>query len=86
MEVGSEWANKYQEGTRFIAGWILTSLGPDLGDDMAETEYVATCNLNLNCFLSHMDSGSGATTGDEGIEYDPTNGTISEGDVYRVGP
>ena len=68
------------------SGWILISFGPDAdegdtppGDlmDYAETVYFSSISqpsLTLIC----LGAGSGSFT------YDPTNGTSSTGDLYRV--
>lgn len=79
-------------------GWILGSFGPDVdesaggdlfwsgGDlpintDLIETVYdarIAQPSILLNTGAPNLANGRGAFT------YDPTNGTISEGDVWRV--
>lgn len=78
-----------------LNGWILTSFGPDTdeNDDTApgdlrmtntyaevETVYQSVFSqpsLTLLC-------GTSATPPGEAFTYDPTNGTISPGDLYRV--
>jgi prepilin-type N-terminal cleavage/methylation domain-containing protein len=74
-------------------GWILGSYGPDVDDtgtnpgdlgmydnggiDTVYRSVIAQPSLTLQCGRS--------TVGDqEAFTYDPTNGTISPGDVYRV--
>ena len=62
-----------------LGGWILTSYGPDVdmgvgGQIVEETMY-------------DMDAGTGAQPGNPlfliPFTYDPTNGTTSDGDVWR---
>jgi len=75
------YARGYQYGANFLAYWILTSLGPDQFGDMNETLYVdpsGTVHGQIALFLDQFD-------GDQ-LEYDPTNGTVSDGDVFRTGP
>lgn len=78
-----------------LNGWILTSFGPDTdeNDDTApgdlrmtnahpevETIYQSVFSqptLTLLC-------GSSETPPGEAFTYDPTNGTISPGDIYRL--
>jgi len=81
---GAIWALKYEYGTDYLSTWILTSRGPDTdGTDMLETEYVdrgSASYSEITQFLDHF--------GQSGVhvEYDPTNGTISNGDIFRTGP
>jgi len=58
--------------------WVLVSVGPDLVDSgggylMFGEKFLNTCK-------------SGIWQPADGAVYDPTNGTISNGDVIRVGP
>lgn len=76
-----DWARTYQYGSNFLGYWIMDSLGPNLQDEMNETEYAnptGTVHGEIALFLTQF--------GGTNIEYDPTNGTISAGDVYRTGP
>ena len=80
----SEYYRKgYEYGCRYLSFWIMTSKGPNLeSDDMIETEYVdpsVGINGNITDFLSQFGIGTN-------LEYDPTNGTISNGCVFRTGP
>jgi len=79
----NSWTRTYQYGAGFLSYWIMTSRGPDTDEvDMNETVYVnpaGTVKGDINRFLSQF----GAYTN---VEYDPTNGTISNGDIYRTGP
>ena len=75
------------------AGWIIWSLGPDsdetndgssvasdLGPGQAyETVYTSVFAQPSNTLVT----GDGGAPGNA-FTYDPTNGTTSEGDVYRV--
>jgi hypothetical protein len=58
----------------------MTSRGPDLDDDMPIEQYpspgVGDCRFRK--FVTQF--------GGPAIEYDGTNGTMSSGDVMRVGP
>jgi hypothetical protein len=71
----------YRYATNGSDCWILTSHGPDGDMDIEIAEYPkpneGRCDPKL--FFSHFGVGNA-------IEYDPTNGTKSSGDVYRVGP
>jgi prepilin-type N-terminal cleavage/methylation domain-containing protein len=79
-----------------LNGWIVTSYGPDTDENVpgeepgdirmtntapeVETVYMSTFaqpTLTLQCLSS-------AYPPNEAFTYDPTNGTISPGDVYRV--
>jgi prepilin-type N-terminal cleavage/methylation domain-containing protein len=72
-----------------LGGWILTSYGPDVdmqtgGNIIEETMY----DLSLGTaampgdplFLYYDDTGADGTA----ATYDPTNGTTSDGDIWRV--
>ena len=80
-----DWDRVYDYGASYLSYWIMTSSGPDLNDDMNESLYAdpaGSVHGDVNLFLTHL----GGTGIGDGIEYDPTNGTISNGDVYRTGP
>jgi type II secretion system protein G len=75
------WERAYRVGVNYLGYWIMTSRGPDLDSDMDETTYVdpaGTVAGDINLFLTQFNG--------DYVEYDPTNGTISSGDVYRTGP
>lgn len=75
------WERKYQLGVNYLEYWIMTSLGPDLDDDMRESDYadpVGVAHGEIALFLTQFEG--------DYVEYDPTNGTISSGDVFRTGP
>ena len=79
---GEEWDKTYQYGTEHLGCWILTSRGPDLDpDDMNESEYVDPTGA-VHCEITEFLEQFVGTQ----VEYDPTNGTISNGDLYRTGP
>jgi hypothetical protein len=74
-------------------GWIITSYGPDMvdgnlsmqGGQMLREELCWSDSYSrgapdyMQCDSTHHLSASGLT-------YDPTNGTVSPGDVWRRGP
>ena len=75
------------------AGWILYSFGPDVDeaphgalgwcgdiDLTVETLY----NYRISQPTTFLITGNGAYDGAESFTYDPTNGTASAGDVWRV--
>jgi len=77
------WKRVYQYGVNYLSYWILTSVGPDLdGSHMSETFYVTPAPSGAGGNISEFLTQFGGTN----VEYDPTNGTISNGDVYRTGP
>ena len=71
-------------------GWILWSPGPDT--DQAQNDDLGGSNAVETVYTSNMSQPSatlivGANTGstpNEAYTYDPTNGTVSPGDVWRV--
>ena len=72
-------AKSYHYASRCLSFWILTSRGPDLDDDMNAKDYVIDQDYGeISLYLKQF---SGPY-----VEYDPTNGTISNGDIYRTGP
>ncbi len=70
----------YRYAAQIGKGWILASNGPDKDADMDLAAYVdpkqADCDIEK--YLLHF--------GGTAVEYDPTNGKISNGDIYRTGP
>jgi prepilin-type N-terminal cleavage/methylation domain-containing protein len=85
------WAN--------TCGWIAWGIGPDSdeqeGSDIGNDYRVSTDDFEsaYNCFVAQpsndlVTGGGGGTldsaTADDAFTYDPTNGTTSVGDVYRV--
>jgi len=81
LDNGSE--GDYQYGTDFISCWILTSYGPDQDNDISESEYPSkplTTPPNGDCKFRHYMSAFGGP----GLQYDPSNGTTSDGDLPRV--
>jgi len=74
-KIRSEWRGK-DLGFRYYSdqnGWILISLGPDGDYDIDPEKYyhssIAQPSFELLCIAG---------------TYDPTNGTVSSGDVFRV--
>jgi len=72
--------NTFRYATNGISCWIMTSDGPDRAVDIsvADFPYPATGNCNYRTFMSHY--------GGPALEYEGTNGTVSPGDIIRVGP
>jgi len=64
-------------GTR----WVLSSNGPDGEPDAEPADYPSPegAGCNWESFVSHFGIG-------KAIEYDPTNGDRSRGDIIRVAP
>lgn len=75
------WLSKYRCGVNYLEVWIMTSHGPDLDQDMEETPYIDPLVPGWGQISQYLNQFEGTY-----IEYDPTNGTISDGDVYRTGP
>jgi type II secretion system protein G len=81
----------YQYGTNFLSCWIMTSFGPDLGDNIQETDFPTLESSGQspygNCqYREYMAHFGGSHAPATAIEYDGTNGTTSAGDILRVGP
>ncbi len=70
----------YRYATTPATCWILCSNGPDQDIDMPLKRYVDLndCGCDITKFLSQY--------GGPAIEYDPTNGSNSNGDIIRTGP
>lgn len=60
--------------------WILASAGPDriLEADLLAYVDPDQCNCDPNRFYAHL--------GGLAVIYDPTNGSMSSGDIFRTGP
>lgn len=78
---GTPWLSKYRCGVNYLQVWIMTSRGPDLDQDMQESDYVDPNVPGWGEIAQYLNQFQGTY-----MEYDPTNGTISDGDVYRTGP
>jgi len=69
----------YRYATNGEGCWIMTSRGPDEDDDITIVQFpspgVGDCSFRT--FMSQF--------GGPAIEYDGTNGTMSSGDILRVG-
>jgi type II secretion system protein G len=78
---------RYLEATDGDTCWIMSCYGPDKVDegtgDVVESNFIMEGNCNYRLFFSQFGV---AVTADTNVEYDPTNGTTSPGDVVRVGP
>ena len=57
----------------------MTSAGPDRDQDMILEDYIRSASGDIRLYLTQF--GAGAA-----VEYDPTNGLGSSGDVFRTGP
>ena len=88
LEVGMGKVSDYSVASKYPAmydTWMIESAGPDKKDDTNDTE-----NGGLNLLtgqypwiaLDDTDQTAGLVLG---TVYDPTNGTISRGQIYRVG-
>ena len=69
-------------------GWILFSMGPDTDQESTRGDLVNTANSVETVYTSTISQPSqtliiGANTS-QAYTYDPTNGTVSPGDVWRV--
>ena len=77
-----------------FTGWILYSPGPDTDNGYTDGTTVVGSPLNESCYAVYMPQltmpspqiigGSASDTEDRSFTYDPSNGTVSSGDVYRV--
>lgn len=72
-------------------GWILYSYGPDTdegtlahGDIDAQVETLYNSAFSQPTVTLLCMSGGNTPAGSNSYTYDPSNGTVSEGDVYRV--
>lgn len=63
------------------AVWSLVSYGPDMRNSWGEWFIFGQKTLNVN-----KASGDASGNSTDGALYDPTNGTVSDGDIVRVGP
>jgi len=70
----------YQNAT---SQWSLASVGPDLITNYGE--YMMFGEETLNSITFEWPVAPGVNAG-PGCLYDPTNGTVSKGDIVRVGP
>jgi hypothetical protein len=71
----------YRYATDGLHCWIMTANGPDRKPDIPIEEYprVGRTGYGYRKFMSHFGEGSA-------VQYDGSNGTVSGGDVVRVGP
>jgi hypothetical protein len=71
----------YRYATDGVSCWILAGNGPDGDVDVQVRDYPdpAKGNCEWERFASHFGIG-------DAIEYDGTNGVMSNGDIMRVGP
>lgn len=68
----SNWINNIAPSYQFpTSGYAITSWGPDQTQQAAEWYYI----------LMKLNNSAGAIV----LLYDPTNGTVSKGDILRVG-
>jgi type II secretion system protein G len=70
------------KGRRLLGQWILVSVGPDKRHDSGEWAIWGPDAL--------AEAGTTAAANAQGVYsgaiYDPTNGTVSKGDIVRMGP
>lgn len=71
-------------------GWILWSPGPDVdeykGSSPTDSPYLAYNPIigQPSDFLLAGNGNDGGDSGQDAFTYDPTNGTVSGGDIWRV--
>lgn len=75
---GVVWERNYGYATDGKTGWILASRGPDRDFDMDLAAYITDASCDITRYLTQF--------GGIQAEYDPTNGLLSSGDVFRTGP
>jgi len=68
----------YGYATDGKTAWIVVSRGPDRDFDMDLAAYITNASCDITRYLTQY--------GGTQVEYDPTNGGLSSGDVYRTGP
>jgi len=68
----------YRYATNGRTGFILASRGPDWDFDMDLAAYITDASCDITRYLTQF--------GGTQVEYDPTNGLLSSGDVFRTGP
>jgi len=74
----------YGYGSNGQSYYILTSFGPDSTDDIKELEYTgARLDDRKKGGIRKADKNKYYLTD---MEYDPSNGTSSSGDILRIGP
>jgi len=73
------WSKTYRYAAKAKAYWIMTSAGPDLDQDMILEDYIRSASGDIRLYLTQFGEGTA-------VEYDPTNGLGSSGDVFRTGP
>lgn len=73
------WSRGYRYAAKRWSYWILASRGPDNDDDMVVEDYILSASGDITHYVSHFGPG-------KAVEYDPTNGTRSSGDIFRTGP
>lgn len=72
------WARTFRYATDGMTGYILASRGPDRDFDMDLAAYIADASCDITRYLTQFRGTQ--------VEYDPTNGGLSSGDVFRTGP
>lgn len=75
----NNWTNQNLVALNDATGkkWVTVSIGPDLLPSFGE--YILFGEDYVNSIVSHFG-------GTNGCLYDPTNGTMSHGDIVRAGP
>jgi hypothetical protein len=73
-----DWSKTYGYATDGKTAWILASRGPDRDFDLDLAAYITDASCDITRYLTQF--------GGTQVEYDPTNGGLSSGDVFRTGP
>jgi hypothetical protein len=74
----TEYPDPFRYGAKLKEAWILTSQGPDLKPDIDLDAYLTPEDRETRHYVFTRDQNDKI--------YDPTNGTLSSGDIYRTGP
>lgn len=73
------WSKTYRCAVKAKEYWIMTSAGPDGDQDMILEDYIRSASGDIRLYLTQFGVG-------DAVEYDPTNGLGSSGDIFRTGP
>lgn len=75
--------NYGSQGVPVVQSWLLISVGTDINpkNTMDDTLNNDEWPWGINATLTTYNAGSSCNL----VTYDPTNGTISDGDIYRAG-
>jgi hypothetical protein len=84
--IGTDNGKYLSEGGKPVLGtkgWIITSYGPDKVDGNSGIKFGSILREEAE-WTDNIDTTQPLAT--KGLTYDPTNGTLSPGDVWRRGP